>query len=105
MQIFCRKDDVMTPKLVSNLSSVKNGVVVTAAYDRLYVALISDGIPLRQGMVFKKNLLSSTYKYYSLIYKEIMKSVEASEDEFVLYVDITAHNFIDCVCDANRLLF
>lgn len=91
-------------KLVGNLQSVRNGVVVTAAHDRLYTAFIVDGISIQQGMVYKKDLVSSIYKDPSPIYVKITKSVN-SDSKNEIYLDILAKEFIDAVCETNRLLY
>ena len=89
-------------KLVGSLQSVRNGVVVTASFDRLYTALIADGVSMFHGMVYKKNLVSSEYKNPSSIYVEVLKSVNADSKNDI-YVDILAQNFINTVCETNRL--
>ena len=92
-------------QLVSSLQSVKNGVVATAfSSDRLYTALIVDGVSMLQGMVYKKDLLSSVYKDPSPIYVEIKNSVKADK-ETELYIDILAQNFIQAICETNRLIY
>ncbi len=91
-------------KLVSSLQSVRNGVVVTAAHDRLYTAFIVDGISIQQGMVYRKDLVSSVYKNPSTIYVEIKTSVN-SDSKNEIYLDILAKEFIDAVCEVNRLLY
>ena len=92
-------------KLVSNLSSVKNGVIATAADDRFYVERIADGISIRQEMVYRRDLVSSVYKDPSPIHLEIIKAVGADTKKDELYLDIVAKQFVDDICEANRLIY
>ena len=99
---FCRKGVIMT-KVVSCLSKTKNGVIATAKEDRFYVELIYDGVSIRQEIVYRRDFLSSAYKYPSPIHMELLKSVEAEGKD--LYIDSLAKNLISAICEANRLIF
>lgn len=88
--------------IVVNIATITNGIVVNANFDSFQVANLSSN---KTASFSRINFVSAEFKYRCEILSILQKSVDEEKKEKNLYLTPSAADFVDELCEANRLLF